>query len=538
MSKLFIISILVAITLSSYCEELPAKLKAPIYRVALFKNGLAVVNRIGEMAPTEQESVLDSNILPIDGTLFLNNPRINIEGKFQKALVDNQNIFENVEESFANQIVTVTLYTNNNDSKILRGTFVKMPKAINQISLYTNPNYIPQGRKVIALKSDKDGKTTYFYADQISNIEGGGFNQKIEKEQPVLTFVKNSPDKELLNFSYLTKGATWAPSYKAELISSSKLNLTMNAVIKNELEDLKDVEFILISGYPNIINCDKLSLLLPQVTLQAFLGGNPNQYNNYRMAKSPMMMNQRADDMVMAESASQDYPITEGDGSSDILYRNVGKKSIAKNGSLFFNIDNAENVDFKRVVEWNVTPIYNVNGYAPNRNNNDMTNQENPREICYDAISFKNPFKEPTTTAPISIFDGNKFLAQNQINWVNPEQDTLIKITKALSIKANIQEYELPKSREEGIYLWSYRYYRTNVEAILNVKNYRQSKANMIVNFDFCGKFIESTLDGKVNILADSVTNVNPQSRMNLEFELQAGEEKEIKVKYSVLVRY
>ena len=52
--------------------------------------------------------------------------------------------------------------------------------------------------------------------------------------------------------SYLSAGLTWAPAYRIALGPDAQLQLDQSATLINELEDLKEVELNLVSGFPNL----------------------------------------------------------------------------------------------------------------------------------------------------------------------------------------------------------------------------------------------------------------------------------------------
>ena len=51
---------------------------------------------------------------------------------------------------------------------------------------------------------------------------------------------------------YLTRGLSWAPSYRVDITDPKTLSVELYAVVKNELADLDGTEVMLISGFPSV----------------------------------------------------------------------------------------------------------------------------------------------------------------------------------------------------------------------------------------------------------------------------------------------
>ena len=67
----------------------------------------------------------------------------------------------------------------------------------------------------------------------------------VSRRRPVLLVTASGMGAEpaTVAVTYLSKGMAWAPSYRVDISDASLLELEQKAVIKNELEDLEDVEF-------------------------------------------------------------------------------------------------------------------------------------------------------------------------------------------------------------------------------------------------------------------------------------------------------
>ena len=118
--------------------------------------------------------------------------------------------------------------------------------------------------------------------------------------RPALYFEVEGDDDEPTEIwiSYLTRGITWAPSYRVDLSDAGELRLVQKAVIRNELRDLEDVELALISGFPNVEFSNVTSLLSPGNSMNEFF----NQLRSGRPSDEPVMLQQVISNSVISNS--------------------------------------------------------------------------------------------------------------------------------------------------------------------------------------------------------------------------------------------
>ena len=77
------------------------------------------------------------------------------------------------------------------------------------------------------------------------------FREKIERPHAALRFkIKSAGDKTSLTVGYLEHGLGWTPSYLISLTDDKTAQITMQAVVIDDAEDLKDATFSSSSEYP------------------------------------------------------------------------------------------------------------------------------------------------------------------------------------------------------------------------------------------------------------------------------------------------
>jgi hypothetical protein len=63
--------------------------------------------------------------------------------------------------------------------------------------------------------------------------------------------IKGAAGHANLTMGYLEHGLGWTPSYLVSLQDDKTAQITMQAVLVNDAEDLKDTDFFFMAGVPN-----------------------------------------------------------------------------------------------------------------------------------------------------------------------------------------------------------------------------------------------------------------------------------------------
>ena len=171
----------------------------------------------------------------------------------------------------------------------------------------------------------------------------------------------------------------------------------------------------------------------------------------------------------------------------------------------------------------------------------------------WDAVSFRNPFKSPITTAPIEITDGGKFLGQTTVEWVNPGQKNILRITKAMTVTGQVTENEIAKTSlkeekassspaksatRETVRIGGDNYWKQEIEGVLALKNYRKTNAKAVIKLQFSGDLVSAEGNPSKQLVPQGYNSVNPRNELTWETVVKADRELKIHYRYSVLVRY
>ncbi|MCL1888519.1 MAG: DUF4139 domain-containing protein, partial [Kiritimatiellaeota bacterium] len=320
------------------------------------------------------------------------------------------------------------------------------------------------------------------------------------------------------------KGMTWAPAYRLSIEDEKNATLSMSAIIRNEMAPFKDAEINLISGFPNIEFANRTSLIVPGATLASFFQG----LSNPRGGRG--VMSQITSNIRSPRDMDDDYDLPKAsaeESSMDIHYREIGKLTMDVGETLYLPLEQAE-TPFDRVVEWSIPDHRDEYGRAKN--------PENKYGEFWDTLRFRNPFKSPLTTAPVEITDGAKVLGQSTLAWVNPGQETSVKITKALSISGDFEENEGDQNLPVVI-RGSRRYRNPDIQGEFRVKNHRGVPTKICVRLRISGEYLSSSVDLESRHVLDmGFSSANKRQELTWMLTLAPGEEQTVNYHYSVLI--
>lgn len=527
--------------------------------VGMFKNGLAVV-RVS--FPVAGPGLYRWEKIPhlVHGSLWVESDGV-VAIQSTTRMVETTDPVETpvgaLQRDLAGKKVTVTLKSDaGKTDPVINGTVWDLPETVAEKSWQTdysslNPNqgslYWFRGQTLqqsgatlrsqpttgnFLVLTDPSGNRRYLDQGSIASVSvAGPFAPAIRhEEKPVLVFdVSKAPaGGGVVRITYLTKGIAWLPSYQLDLTDPTNLKIRQNAVVRNEMGDLRDTEIQLISGYPNVRFGSVDSPMWPGTGLSAFF----QQVNQSGSPSSGIMGNSLSQQAVYTNFASTsstpllpESPET-GNVSDDIHYESIGARTMKAGDSLSLDVA-AATTKYDRVVEWKVPDPRDERGRYQVRGQVD--------EDAWDAVRFTNPFTFPMTTAAASIVEGGKFRGQSQAEWVNPGQQACLRITRALSVRTEAGETE-EEGEREIVFIGGNDYQRTKVKGHLAIHNFRSKEVTVTIRCEFSGELVEADGDPAKSLRTEGVSSVNPRRRLDWTVKLPPGGEKTLEYRYQVLV--
>ena len=518
--------------------------KAPVQSVGLFKNGLSVITRQIDI-PADGEYKLEDVPVPLHGSWWVESDA-EIETRVTKIKI--QKPLKTITAGDYARALSgkkVEIYIRGEHTNLptkLVGTVVeyKYEKPdVNWNRHYLQNRYYgmnpgqPRPAQGLLQIKHENGRIYLIEPTLIGMVNLSSsqkFEPQVTEEKNVLLFKAGnvSAGGSKIYVTYLSKGITWAPSYKVNLTDGEKLELTQKAVLKNELMDLADADIHLISGFPNVPFGHVTSLLSPTTTMANFF----QQLNQRPGQQSNMMSQQMVMSNVAAPQAQPDLKPPQGEGV-DIHYQNIGKRTMKEGDSLAFKTASAK-ADYERIVDWVIPDHRTANGRYiqeyERRNNPDKYD-----DAPWDALRFDNPLEFPMTTAAAIILDKGKFHGQSISYFTNPSEETTLRVTKALSVRTKAVETEQQGDRKI-VYVGGNDYRKSTVNGELTATNYRKEKIKLHIKRRFSGELLKADKNPKTELMEEGVYSVNKRNQLIWELEIEPGATVTLKYSYEVLV--
>lgn len=517
---------------------------AKIDSIGLFKNGLAVV-RIADSIPESGKLDITAIPDPVHGTFWIEseNPvaaRIALTSiEAPLATVSQPELLQHL----IGQHVKLQLDEDTIEGVILGETWEQRKQwDRNYAHVNGQPAWNYWARNDSSQSPNPQAQLTFIRTEsgivalQPGEVKRVVFTEmpKIKREQPVLRLESAGGGGEVA-VEYLTKGMSWAPSYRIDLSNPNTLTIAQKAVIRNELTNLSNVELRLISGFPSVRFAGVDSPLSPRQTWTNFFQQvvNADQQNNNNMQGQMLTQSRIFENAPSAGGGGAALgPADAGEGV-DLHYQSIGRHSLAPGESISLDVADSE-AKYERVVEWNIPDTRHPNG----RYVQEHERQQNPNqfdESAWDAVVFENPFDFPMTTAAAMLVYQGKFQGQQLAHWTNPGDQISIRITKALSVSTRAVENEIPDTRKT-LRIASDNFYKVQVQGELTVKNHRGKPAIVTIKRRFSGELLEADDEPSQQLLEAGIYSINTRNELRWRVELPAGEEKVIKYRYEVLV--
>lgn len=514
---------LLILVLASPAAAQEAVVKSKIISVGLFKNGLVVIKR-EVLVPGAGTFRLDALPEPVHGSFWVESTaKVDVSVKMRE--VETPVHVEGgmkLQSDLAGK--TVTVHFRNEKLPSVTGTLVKLAKAEQPEGL------VPVERggyheHFWVLKTIKS--RIYINPQDIAMIQTEDSDEKIVQRKPVLIVsVEKGDKKPSVYVSYLTNGLAWAPSYHVDISNPKTLAIEMATVIRNELVDLQDADIKLISGFPSVEFANVTSPLSARTTWTKFF----QEISSRHESRDDGVLRQQAVITIYNYDAfarpKLNLGATPAGEGVDLHYEPIGKHTLLREESMSLSIGKAK-ADYERVVDWTVgtSPVARKHGGDRNGVKDEM----------WDVLVFKNPFKFPMTTAPAMVVENGKFNGQRTSFWANVGEESRLRVTRSLSVRAVSQEQGDSKPNERVV-LDDKNYTKIYLKGELTMSNHRAQPIKLNIRHAIRGVIHEINGEPKIVDREESLEDVNRVHEVLWTVNLTPGEEKKLSYKYSVLV--
>jgi len=515
--------------------------------VAAFKNGLAFVVKqgdvrleggVGNLASVPNATLGSLWIAPNDAGASLDELVAH-----QDKVVRQQNLTVLTDVLLANTGKVVTVI--DNSQKEYSGEIVGLRQSEKSVAESVNAagdRVVPQPHPVpefFLLKSD--GKLLALYFHNIARVilpENPILQQAQEEERKAMRFkIKGATGHASLTMGYLEHGLGWTPSYLVSLQDEKTAQITMQAVLVNDAEDLKDTEFFFVVGVPNFAYANIPSPMALQQSLLEFMQA-ASRKDESDLRYSNALMAQRTSGIAYEAAAAPSFSATseelQGVQEEDLFLYSRKNVTLAKGERATYNVF-SDTVSCQHIYEWTVEDQPRVDGFG-NAQNVNSASDRGPKDNVWHSLRLKNTTKFPWTSAPTMVISGTRPLSQDTVPYTPKSASSNLKLTVATDIRASHEENEVERQKEIQRRR-NYNYDQVTVEGKLTIKNYKSKEVRLSITDKVRGT-VESQSDaGKADKLAEAIAVDNPLTRMTWEVSLKAGEERVIKYRYKVWLR-
>jgi len=503
--------------------EKAAKVQAAVVRVALFKNGLALVTRELSVPKGMEKVVVDGAPAPVHGTFW-------VEGDADARIAATSRTRKEVTTEPVKRLDWLQVFGQ------LQGKKLRLILGENHAVVGEVCGFDAASDRWVMIKTSRGLEMVEPGRIQRVVVEDEAFVlkpevRKTEKEvketRLEFTFPQGTQTRKLI-FSYLARGAAWAPAYRMDLKESGPAGLRFSAVVKNELVDWKGTRLFLVSGFPALLYERVTSPMAPDQSLEQFFAllseGGGGSYSRTRSVMAQAVVN--VADME-GGSAAPDFSGTD----TDFHVRDAGTVSLAKGDSLWLSLGSAS-TEVAKTVEWEIPDSRDERGRPLRRG---VQPDESEMDPVWDTYTFNNPFAFPMTTAPLAVYREGQVLSQNLCRWTPPGHEARLRATRALNMHVSHEENEVEGSREV-IHISGDDHRRLVVRGEFTVENRRPLSQTLVVRRTLWGKLLKAEGNPDKALLSTGARSVNPRTRLEWRFELKAGEERTLSYEVEILV--
>ncbi len=343
-----------------------------------------------------------------------------------------------------------------------------------------------------------------------------------------------------LVISYLAKGITWAPSYTVDITDPEKAQISAKAEIINEACDINNVTIQLVTGFPHLQFADVVSPLAKKENLAQFLQALARGASEQgALGSMSNVMTQQA--IGYRRGAREDFAMPAygaaqaGLTAEDLFFYPIEKVNLAKGCVGYFPLF-TESVPYKHIYQWKIPDYVNEEDSYRYDQRQDQGQEREKVEEVWHCLRLENASKVPWTTAPAETVKESFILSQDTLNYTPVKGEATLRITQAVSVKAEQIEIETDRKRDAA-QLYGYHYDLVTVEGRLSVTNFQQKAIDLEITKILSGEVKSSQPQAKIEKLARGLKRMNGVMNLTWTIKLGAGEHKQLDYTYEVYVR-
>ena len=556
MKKLFVLPALFCFLVSPIFAQ--ANFSPEVKRVAVFKNGYAFTYREGEANISGGWVYTNNTPIGVLGTIwgYSGSPNVRVMQFLasENEKRETERVSNIAEVLLANEGARIRFV--DNAGKTFEGIYEIVSRHRNfAFPIPRTDNYNDEYREekvIIGLKTESG--LMFFPANSIRNLEIVG-QAKMEKiklsmENRLALKVEGAKDGERVNLGIaaLERGIRWIPAYRVEVKGSpvKEAKLELEAMLINELTDLKDSEIYFVVGVPHFLFQEQMSPLSMNTAFAGVSGYfQTGAGNNRRDSYSNAIMTQQsyAADSSYSEDKDATPTVSEEEQANTFsaeqlfLYQasNITLKKNERASLRLFSLT----VPASEVFEWTLNDAPNTTQrylqYSSDSTSAPLL-QDLSSKVWY-ALRLKNQTGMPWTTAPALSFREWKPMGQDMLSFTPVGGETILRVTPATEVIGTHTLEEKSRVQTQISYGGGQvPFDLVTVEGTIKLRNIKKEAVELVLTRNMVGETVSATDAGKISREGLNLQAVNPNSIVKWNLSLPPGE-KEIKYVYKIYVR-
>lgn len=515
-----------------------------VKRVAVFKNGYVFTYREGEAQIANNWAYTTNAPTGVLGTVWSYTTAPNVKVT--------QLLASETEKADTETIVQASDFYD--FLKINEGARIRVEGYNNKVfeGIYKIIGDTSNGNFSIAVQTERG--TIVLSPSRIETVEIIGqakYDKKIivkngsEKRLSIKTEGANNGQKINLGIAALERGIRWIPAYRVEAkgtpIKEAKLEL--EAMVINELTDLKGSEIYFVVGVPHFLFQESIS---PLSMNSAFSG-----VSGYFQAGAGNLRRDSMSNAIMTQVSTADMSyqpdglptVSEEEKSNTFsaeqlfLYQANGldlKKGERASLRLF-----SLTVPASEVFEWSLTDASDTqNRYLEyGRSTTTVPLVQDLSSKVWYGLRLKNQTGMPWTTGSAISFRDWKPMGQDLLTFTPVGGENILRVTPATEVIGTHTLEEKSRERVQLPYGGStYNFDLVTVEGSIKVRNFKKDAIEIVIGRDLVGEALSATDDGKISRQGFNLQAINPNSTIKWNVNVPNGE-KEIRYTFKIYVR-
>ena len=559
--RIVVLAFLLTGTIAAFAGESSDVDLKPV-AIAVFKNGLAFVVREGSVKLVAGEVKLPIVPAATLGSLWVapNDPGTSVEElvayRYDEIKFAPADSLEQLLQANPGKTVTVTYgqkeYTGEivgmSDNGKKESPRMDVESGVDVVIQRPAPQFLllKSDGKLVALSLGGIG-TVSFPTDAVLRVD------HTEQMKALRLRVKGASDHANLTMGYLEKGIGWTPSYLVSLKDEKTAEFTLQAVVTNDVENIRDADVFFVVGVPNFSYADIPSPMALEQSLADMMRNAKDRRSNNQSWISNALTGQfqagigvgvgggagSVNQLVSSESGDFSTVVSDLVGAPEedlFLYTHSGT-TLKRGERATYNVFSTS-VNVEHIYEWEIPDTSRVDAYGNVQNN--YNNQNTPDQAAmnnvWHSLRMKNSTKFPWTSGPGMVISGTKPLAQDMMLYTPKGATSNLKLTIATDVRASQKELEVERQANIPRHP-SYSVDLVTVEGTLKLENYKAKDVHLLIHKSLRGEVVTAADDGKAEKIARGIVTDNPESVVSWDLNLKPGEKKTVTYRYKVFVR-